>query len=117
MHSDPTTATVHYAIDALNRSADARAHNIANVNTPGFRAHEVGFQAQLADAVRRGDVASAGEPATQPTQTFPDANGNTADLEHELTELMSEELLRNAMINAYNHKTGVLKTAITGQSR
>lgn len=117
MYGDTTVQALHYAIGGLAQRADVRAHNLANLNTPGFRAEEVDFASHLRDALRTDDVAAANAPTTQPTATFPDASGNTVDLETEMTGMMKDELLRSAMVNAVNSKTSILRTAISGQSR
>jgi hypothetical protein len=36
------------------------------------------------------------------------------DLEGEMVGMMQDNLMRDAMVNAFNFKTGVLRTAITG---
>lgn len=112
-----TFQALHYAIGGLSESADVRAHNLANLNTPGFQASEVDFQSHLRAALDRGDVGAVEEPSTRAQPSPPDANGNTVDLESEMSGQMTDELLRNAMVNAVNHKTGMWRTAITGQSR
>lgn len=117
MYGDTTVQALHYAIDGLARGADVRAHNLANLNTPGFRAEEVEFASHLRDALRTKDITGANAPTTQATPTFPDAAGNTVDLETEMTAMMKDELLRSAMVNAVNSKTGLLGTAISGQVR
>lgn len=117
MYSDTTVQALHYAIGGLAARADMRAHNLANLNTPQFRAEEIEFASHLRDALRTGDVAGAPAPTARAAPTMPDAAGNTVDLETEMTGMMKDELLRSAMVNAVNSKTGILGTAISGQVR
>ncbi len=46
---------------------------------------------------------------------LPDAQGNTVNLETEMTELMKANLMQRTLVNAYNFKIGVLRSAITGR--
>ncbi|MEB3187216.1 MAG: flagellar basal body rod protein FlgB [bacterium] len=39
------------AMDALSMRFQATAENLANVNTPGYKRHEVSFEAELAEAI------------------------------------------------------------------
>jgi flagellar basal-body rod protein FlgB len=109
---DATTGTVLGALDGLSLRGEVRAHNVANAETPGFRASHVDFEAALSDALVRG-----GEPAfeTGPSPTVVDARGNSVDLETELVGAMRDGLLRDAMVAAFNFKTGQLRAAISGQ--
>lgn len=111
---DTTTVAVEHAIRGLAARADVRAHNVANANTPGFRAQEVDFESALRAAVRAGRADRAPAPAVGIAPNTPDAYGNTVDLESDLIGMMRDNLLRGAMVNAHNFKTSVLRTAIKG---
>lgn len=112
--SDTTMRAVEYALDGLKMRADTRAHNVSNVNTPNFEAKDVDFESALKSALASGRPEAAPSPAVVQGQGLPDATGNTVDLETELTGFMKDNLLRDAMVNAYNFKVGVLRTAIKG---
>jgi len=116
--SDTTMRAVEYALGGLKARGDNRAHNVANVNTPGFEAKDVDFESTLRTALTLGgDPGRAAPPAVTPGQGLPNGLGNTVDLETEIVGLMKDNLLRDAMVNAYNFKTNVLRTAINGGSR
>ncbi len=110
---DITTDTVIGALNGLSAQADLRADNVANAETPGFRASHVDFASQLREAVARGDAASVGFEAT-PTPSVVDARGNSVDLETELIGAMRDGLLRDAMVAAFNFKAGQARMAIGG---
>ena len=114
--SDSTMRAVEYALDGLKLRADTRAHNVSNVNTPNFEAKRVDFESSLQAAMA---TRSAQPPAPQvlPGEGLPNAQGNTVDLEEELVGLMKDNLLRDAMVNAYNFKVAVMRTAINGMPR
>lgn len=115
--SDSTMRAVEYALDGLKTRADTRAHNIANVNTPGFGAKKVDFESSLRSALAFGAPERAPAPAVVPGDGLPNKQGNTVDLETELVGFMKDNLMRDAMVNAYNFKVGVLRTAINGMPR
>lgn len=112
--SDTTMRAVEYALDGLKLRADTRANNVANVNTPNFEAKNVDFESALKSALATGRPEAAAPPGVVQGDGLPDATGNTVDLEDELTGFMKDNLLRDAMVNAYNFKVGVLRTAIKG---
>lgn len=111
---DVTAQTALSAIDGVSLRGAVRANNIANANTPGYRAGHVPFETALADALQRGEPASARfESVASPSMVGPD--GNSVDLETELIGGMKDGLLRQAMINGFNFKTGQLRVAMGGQ--
>lgn len=111
--NDITMGAVEYALRGLATRADVRANNVANVNTPGFRGQRVDFESTLSTALQRG-AGPVAAPAVLADMAMPNASGTTVDLETEMVGMMKDNLMRDAMINAHNFKTGVLRSAITG---
>ncbi len=111
---DPTTSAVVAAIDGLALRGEVRAHNVANAETPGFRARHVDFESALAEAVRRGEPAAT-RARTVPTPSVVDARGNSVDLETELIGELADGLHRDTMTAAFNFKVGNLRMAIAGR--
>lgn len=112
---DNTVTTIEYALRGLSQRADVRADNVANMNTPGFRARQVSFSEELRGALRGGQPAIAAAPRVSISPGLPDATGNTVDLETELVGMMQDNLLRDGMVAAFNFKLGVLRSAIAGR--
>lgn len=112
---DSAMGAMHYALRGLQERADVRAHNVANVNTPGFRAEQVNFEDSLRAALVRGDPEPAHEPARSVAPNLPGPNANTVSMEGEMVGMMKDNLLRDAVVNAYNWKAGLLRTAITSR--
>lgn len=110
---DVTTATAAHAMRGLALRADVRADNLANANTPEFVAGRVDFESTLRSALRDGeiDAREAGASVTV-SQTLPGPHQNLVDVEGEMVGLMRDQLLRTAMVNAYNFKVTALRTAI-----
>ena len=110
--SDVAMQTAQYALDGLARRADARANNIANVNTPGFRAGGVSFEAALSSALQAGSVPADSQITTYTKPGTPDAQGNTVSLENEMVEGVKDNLTYESMVNGFNYKIDVLRRAI-----
>ena len=110
---DTTMATTAAALRGLSMRADVRADNLANVNTPGFRAGRVDFESSLAAALKDGEV-TPGEarPSVTVDPNVPGPNQNLVSLEGEMVGLMKDQLLRNAMVHAFNYRTTAFRTAI-----
>lgn len=111
---DAATQVVIGALDGLSLRSDVRADNIANAETPGFRARHVDFESRLGEAMRQGDPRAA-EPAVTIAPTVVDALGNSVDLETELVGEMRDSLQREAMAAAFNFKVGNLRAAMGGR--
>lgn len=110
---DGAMNAVQYALRGLQQRADVRAHNIANVNTPGYRAERVDFESTLRAALARGDAGRAPTPLRTVDPNLPGPNQNTVSLQGEMVGMMQDNLLRDALVNAYNWKTGLLGRAAT----
>jgi flagellar basal-body rod protein FlgB len=54
--SDNTMRTAAAALNGLAARSKIRAHNIANTETPGYRARTVAFEERLSEALQRGDT-------------------------------------------------------------
>lgn len=113
---DTTTGAIRYALHGLDVRSKVRAHNLANVNTPGFQAQTVDFESTLRDALRRSRVDRADlEPSITPSMALPSSQGNTVDLEGEIVGQMKDNLQRDALIASFNVKANALRTAIGGR--
>ncbi len=111
---DTTMQVIQFALNGVNQRQQATAHNIANVNTPGFHSGRIRFEEQLADALRTGkavdDVSIGRRPANTPVNT----RGNDVALEQESQILIESGVQYEALVNAMNYKLGVLRSAIRG---
>ena len=110
--SDQTMAAIEYAMHALNTRAEVIANNVANSEVPGFQASRVSFEDQLAraitgdriDRVQGPEIAGTGDPG--------DAIGNNVNIENEVVEMMETNLLQQALVEAFNFKAGLMRSAI-----
>lgn len=111
---DVTTQTAISTLDLLSQRGSVRAHNIANAETPGFRAKHVDFESTLAEAVRRGRPDQV-EPNVVAAPTVVDARGNSVDLETEMIGGIKDGLHRDTMTAAFNFKVGNMRVAFGGR--
>lgn len=82
--SDAVGFVLHSAINGLSTRQQVIADNIANVDTPGFRARSVDFESALARAIEQGsDAEGAFAVSVSPTNTPVGANDNNVDLRKE----------------------------------
>lgn len=115
LFTDTSMAAVELAMKGVAERQRTSAHNIANLNTPGFRSHRVAFESALADALGAGrgieairDVEIGRELWNNPR----DVRGNDVSLEGENRELIAAGVQYEALVGALNFKFGVLRTAI-----
>lgn len=80
--TDAVGFVLHSAISGLSTRQQVIADNIANVDTPGFRARAVDFQSALSRAIETGNGSSVAATVS-PTDTPVGANGNNVDLRKE----------------------------------
>ena len=113
--ADLTMQTTQFALDGLAQRGDARANNIANVNTPGFRSSSVSFESALSTALARGEVPDTSRITTFDNGEAPNSQGNTVSLETEMTANVKDSLTYESMVNSFNYKVSVLRQAIGGK--
>ena len=111
LFTDRTTQAVEWALKAQSERQRVVAHNIANVNTPGFKATKLEFEQSLADALHRTDGGTA-RAARSATNDPVGLNGNNVSLEKELETLDKSNIHYEALTSAWTAKFSQLRTAI-----
>jgi flagellar basal-body rod protein FlgB len=79
---DVASVTLSTALSALAARQRVSADNIANIETPNFRAGQVSFEDSLRQAVAAGDPSQAGV-SVSPTNDPAGINGNNVNLDTE----------------------------------
>jgi flagellar basal-body rod protein FlgB len=104
------------------RRHDLLAQNVANADTPGFRARDLGFAHQLSIAQRTAALPAAdlGTPALDVRVVDgPDAavrdDGNTVDVDRQMARLSHNALYHNVVVQLMTARIRTLRSAITGQ--
>jgi flagellar basal-body rod protein FlgB len=112
---DVTISALHAALRGLSARQRAISDNIANLETPGFRAGRVDFESSLADALQSGgDPFSSVSPSiTRSTDpTLP--NGNNVNLDDETLSGIDTNMRYQLVTTAVSDKFRILRTAIKG---
>ena len=110
MIGDATTAGLHAALDALDVRRAAHESNIANIETPGFKARAVDFESELRRAMDRGDLGGV-TPDVSVSDAPGRANGNNVNIGQEMVSLTETALTQELLIRAMNDKFGLVRTA------
>ena len=118
------------ALEAASLRQEAIAQNLANVDTPGYKALEVSFEDQLRTALTRTDslpmrvtrpkhlTGPATSDAVRPalirrTGTVSRADGNNVDPEAEMAALAENQLTYSALTRLVSEKYSLLKYTIS----
>lgn len=108
------------AMDGIALRQRTISDNIANVDTPGYRARTVDFESSLVSAIADGRFGgeSTGSPALDvtatPTATPVGANGNNVDLRHETLAAVQSQYQYQLMSRAITDRFDVLKASVGG---
>lgn len=108
---DTTMRTIEWALSAESERQRVSAHNIANVNTPGFRSSRLAFESSLAGALKNGGSGVAMRN-THAAGTPTNLNGNDVLLEEETMILNKSNLHYTALSSALTMKFSSLRAAI-----
>ena len=96
------------------------SHNIANVNTPGYRRLELDFESALAEEIRRGGGAGSGTPTAasiRQTDGLPvRADGNNVDIDMEIGQLSKNALLQQTYLQLMSTDLSQMRRAMEGGS-
>jgi flagellar basal-body rod protein FlgB len=115
--TDSVSQVLASALDGVSLRQRVIADNIANVDTPGFRASSVDFETQLRAAISDGSLADGVDQVTattSPTDTPVGANDNNVDLRKETMAAVQSQFQYQILTRAVNDRFNLVKTAATG---
>ena len=112
--SDGTTLALHMAINGLDARQQATAGNVANLETPGYRARVVDFEASLRAALADGSPTDASVSVSE-SLAATRQNGNNVNIDFELLAEKENVLRQRLVVQALSAKYSLLRTAISGQ--
>jgi flagellar basal-body rod protein FlgB len=112
---DVASSAIYQAMQGLWAEQQAAANNIANANTPDFKAQEVDFESSLAQAIANGDPSQM-QLTTSVSSAPSDQSGNNVDLATEMVNSQKAGMQFQTMVDAMNAKFQLLSTAINGPS-
>lgn len=115
MKTNDVADVLQRALGAAQLRQNVIAHNIANVNTPGFKRSHVEFEEALAKALEEGRDAKSVQPAViQETDTSLRPDGNNVDIEVENAEMAENQVYYSALARQLSDHFSRLRTAIRG---
>jgi len=110
----------HQALNLRAQRQQVLASNIANADTPGYKARDFDFKAALATAVAQpATTGTSGEPAPQPELLYrsviqPTIDGNTVDMDVERAQFAQNTVHYEANITMLTHQIRMMLAAIQG---
>ncbi len=117
--NDATSSALEQALDTAALRQRTLAHNIANIDTPGFKRSTVRFEETLADALGEGGNpderarrVSRTAPQVEQVETSLRADGNNVDIDMEAAELAENSLRYEAIAQMTSMRSKMLRTAI-----
>jgi flagellar basal-body rod protein FlgB len=126
---DPTIGALNTSLNLRLLNQNVISGNIANADTPGYKAKTMEFEGALRDALGTGEgikqeATSPGHMANGPTdpihpEIYDDPNGvesldgNTVDRANEMARMTENQLLYETSAALLKHKLGMIKYGIT----
>ncbi len=123
-----TIQSLESAVSQTTMKQKVISQNIANVDTPNYKAKQVSFRQSLNSEMNslqanRTDERHFAFVATQvssaiktKSNTSYQANGNNVDVDSEMTDLAKNQIYYNALMDRLGSKFNTLKTVIRGGS-
>ncbi len=114
---DATTRGLAQSLTLTQKRHEVIASNVANVETPGFRAKEFDFGTALKDAFAQN---AEGAPAFTSTKLVEDrgapprADGNTVDVDLQMAKLSANGERYVALAKLLGNRLALLRSAIDG---
>lgn len=116
---DDTVSVLATTMKFAIRRHEVIAGNLANVETPNYKAKDMPFEAILSAAVQRLRTRPTEEPRYATPRVVLDAtgelrtDGNNVNAENEMVKLLKNTGLFNAAVELIRYKFSTLKTAMT----
>ncbi len=130
LFSNSSQQLLEQSLNAASLRQKTISQNIANVDTPNYKAKKTVFKHQLNQAIEQQRLSAyrtdsrhisfGGNQSIAPaivrdrSNTMFNHNGNNVDIEHEMSEMAKNQIYYNAMIERLNGRFNSLKTVIGG---
>ena len=110
--TDGVGSVLHRALNGITFRQNVIADNIANVDTPGFRATSVDFESSLLAAIQRGQMPAAGlAPVTEASNAPVGSDGNNVDLRQESLSAVQTQFQYQMMSRAVSDRFALVSAA------
>ena len=109
---------IHTLLDAAVARHKVIARNLANVDTPGYRAKDLRFSRDLEQAIARGEGTSVKNGGFECVERDGPVkqDGNSVDLDRELSAMSGNSLTYQTLVTLVAMKTTRMRSAIAGRS-
>ncbi|MDM5338065.1 flagellar basal body rod protein FlgB [Fictibacillus enclensis] len=124
MFSSPVFQMLERSLDGTALKQKAISDNIANINTPNYKAKNVEFHSKLQESLqayrtesRHLDFSSgpmSGYSVTTSNSTEINNNGNNVDLDEQMSELAKNQIMNQALVQQLNGKFNSIQMVIKG---
>ena len=108
--NDVTMVALRSMLSGLSARQRTIADNIANLETPGFRASKVEFEDSLREAL--GDGSGMARPSTVTSTNPALPNGNNVSIDEEIVALQETNLRYQLGIEAVTSKLNLLRSSM-----
>lgn len=123
--SDNVSLGLKAALRGLAMRQAAIASNVANVDTPGYKAVRVRFEEQLRRALLAGDASVRKEPVreadllptAEPVLASARNDGNSVDIDQEMVALADTTLRYSAVARLLSERLALMRSIISGMPR
>jgi flagellar basal-body rod protein FlgB len=120
---DDSIARLERGLAYASRRHEVLAQNVANLETPGFQARDLVFEAQLAGATpvptdlspRPGGDLPAGVTLVLSRDGAASPNGNDVSLDRQMARLAENTLFQHALAQILTSQFNALRQAISGR--
>lgn len=118
-----TITTLENAINYSNQKQKVIAQNIANVDTPNYKAKTVTFKDSLSSAMNANvtnskhmsfSASNASTTVVSKSGATYNNSGNSVDMDKEMTDLATNQIYYNALIDRISGKFSSLENVIRG---
>lgn len=126
---DNTINTLTRSLDYSAEKNRAISNNIANVDTPGYKARQVSFKNVLSETMNSSFTTKKTRPQHVDFSKTPNNlgmttkkgeiynhNGNNVDIDKEMAELAKNQIYQQALVDRLNGKFGDLQAVLRGVS-
>ena len=114
MFDDRSSSALRVAVSGLAARQTAIANNIANIETPGYRARKVKFEEALKGAMDNGGSPSGITPNVRTSLEPTRLNGNNVNLDEETLSHIDTTMRYQLALRAVDGRYGLLREAIKG---
>ncbi|MGJ9381403.1 flagellar basal body rod protein FlgB [Salipaludibacillus neizhouensis] len=126
--NNPTTQLLETALSSSMTRQNTISQNIANVDTPNYKAKKTVFSHQLNEAMSNqqlsahrtderhnhfgGTVNNDAAKVVERTNTTYNHNGNNVDIDQEMSELAKNQIYYNVLVDRMNGRFSSIQTVI-----